>query len=163
MARTVIPLPKSARPVNIPLWDLVPVKTIISRVQHEVDDALRVVGSEMTRDLHKKLSRKHPPVSRPGFPPHRRKGFLRSNTKVTIDRQGVLSLTVPQYGVWLETGTENMKARPFIHPVIRAQYAKWRKRLNQVIWNNWERDWGVPEAEFTTFKRRRSWWHIVPF
>lgn len=92
------------------------------------------VARRMTNDVRAKISKPHPPASRPGAHPHLRSGDLRRAFKVV--RSGLkMFVRVPQYGIWLEGGTRNMRARPFIRRnLLTAEKTRfWIKQINDEI------------------------------
>jgi len=108
---------------------------ILRRNRRAVSTALDRVRREMRREIRKKITRgQSPPPSRPGAHPHKDSGFLSDN--FDIIREGhKLFLRTPQYGIYLETGTKNMAARPWIRRNIgtREKQAFWIRRINTEI------------------------------
>lgn len=95
-----------------------------------LDRALKVVGKEMETAILKKIERQGPPRSVPGQPPSRDKGNLYNSVVVTSSK-GVIRVRTVNYGLFLEGGTSNMDARPFVRPVLFSKGArtKWSRKI----------------------------------
>jgi len=91
--------------------------------------AFQTVASEMEEVIRESIDDPYPPVSAPGQPPHRRTGYLHDETTVRAEGK-TIKVRTPQYGIWLESGTRKMAARPFIRKAIHAKPKYWAKRLN---------------------------------
>lgn len=105
---------------------------IIKRNRRAMARAFDKVAKQMTQSIRKRISKPYPPASRPGAHPHKRTGFLKRNTEVV--RKGFsLFVRTPQQGVWLEGGTKNMAARPFIRRNIHDKRGFWTRRINTEI------------------------------
>lgn len=62
-------------------------------------------------------------------------GFLRDHVQVTVTTGSVSELEVrtPDYGKYVEGGTVNMSAQPFIDPIVRGQSSRWERRLARLL------------------------------
>jgi len=110
---------------------------IITRTRKATAQAFDTVARKMTADVRRKISKPHPPPSRPGAHPHKRSGTLKREFEVI--RKGFnLIVRVPQYGIWLEGGTTKMRARPFIRRNLMTPDKKrtWTRRINAEIRKN---------------------------
>lgn len=111
---------------------------VIHRTRRAMTKAMDKVAGEMQRDIKRKITRaKSPPPSRPGAHPHKDTGFL--SDAFTVERRGLrMYLRTPQYGIYLETGTRNMAARPWIHRNIGTleKNRYWTRRINTEIRRN---------------------------
>ncbi|KKN19685.1 hypothetical protein LCGC14_0943290 [marine sediment metagenome] len=103
----------------------------IKRANRAMAKARRQVAKEMTKELKSLISAPYPPASKPGNPPHMRRpgSGLRSKTEV-VARGKTLVVKTTQVGIYLEGGTRNMAARPFVNRTIDKQRRKWERRLN---------------------------------
>lgn len=101
------------------------------------DDALRAAAEEIATDI--KLSFNTSPAgqtykrgnvthvaSQPGYPPNVDIGTLKNSIRAIRGNHQFEHYIVDgvQYGIFLELGTERMKARPFFTPVME----NWRNR-----------------------------------
>jgi hypothetical protein len=77
---------------------------VIQRTRTAMTKAFRQFASEMEKSLKVAVNKAYPPPSTPGYPPHKRTGFLQANIKVKPNGDKGLALTVPAYGIWLEYG-----------------------------------------------------------
>ena len=113
---------------------------VIERRQKIKGEAFDAAVLKMEADIRKKISKPHPPASTAGNHPHSRSGYLHDN--FVVSRKGyTVVVKVPQYGVWLESGTGRMKARPFIRRNLHDKeegkfWAQWinndmRERLGE--------------------------------
>lgn len=98
----------------------------------------RKVASELQKDIKKIINRQtHPtkgPPSPPGKPPYKRTGTLRRSIDVKAPKDGSgVSVRSVKYGVFLEQGTGNMKARPFVSKAIQSNRAKYGKLLRDSV------------------------------
>nr|WP_297388259.1 hypothetical protein [uncultured Roseateles sp.] len=83
---------------------------------------------------YKKASPKRTHVaSSPGNPPRTDTGALAASITHVIEGTNAAVGTGLQYGVWLEFGTQNMAARPFLYPALFAQERKFEKALNAIV------------------------------
>ncbi len=111
----------------------------IKRANRAMAKARRQVAKEMTTALKRTISAPYPPASKPGNPPHMRRpgSGLRSKTEAVVRGKEIVIRTT-QVGIYLEGGTQNMAARPFINKTIsikgkgRGISNKWAKRLNDL-------------------------------
>ncbi len=108
---------------------------VIKRNRVATTKAYDQITREMTSFIHKRISKPHPPPSRPGAHPHLRSGDLKRDTQVVHEGRRIFIRTL-QRGIWLESGTENMKARPFIRRNVHDRRATWTRRLNSLIRQN---------------------------
>ncbi len=92
------------------------------------------VARRMTSNVRLKISKPYPPASTPGSHPHKRSGDLRRDFQV-VRRGFKMFVRVPQYGIYLEGGTRNMKARPFIRRnLLTPEKARfWINQINDEI------------------------------
>ena len=107
---------------------------IIRRSRKAMTTGMDRVARRMTNDVRLKISKPHPPASRPGAHPHLRTGELRATFEVV--RQGLkMFVRVQQKGIFLEGGTRNMRARPFIRRnLLTAEKVRfWIKQINDEI------------------------------
>ena len=92
-------------------------RAVLKRSRIAVSKGLADTAVEMTKAIKKTIGKQGPPRSRPGNAPKKDTGFLHANLEVK--KAGTnLALRVPQYGIWLETGTRLMAARPYIAKTI---------------------------------------------
>lgn len=70
------------------------------------------------------LNNAYPPASMPGSPPHKRHGRLQSSISWELgsDGEGLYADigTNVEYGRYLELGTDQMAARPYLRPALTA-------------------------------------------
>lgn len=110
-------------------------KRQIKRTNKAMAKARRQVAKEMTTALKRSISAPYPPASKPGNSPHLRTGTLRGKTEAVVRGREIVIKTT-QVGIFLEGGTQNMEARPFINKEVsikgkgRGISNKWAKRLN---------------------------------
>lgn len=107
---------------------------ITSKIRGVKKQAMTQIAREMERDLQKTISIQGTPKtpSAPGQPPKKQTGFLHDRTKV-VYRNGKIVVRTPQYGIWLDSGTSRMLARPFIHPRIRLRRRNWERRTRVLM------------------------------
>ncbi len=117
------------------LW-MTPTNYLRASVDGSLQKAMDNTASAMTKVLQFRLSKPFPPPSKPGRYPHMRRPRKGLRSSTTVKREGrSLYVHVRQYGIWLETGTERMAARPFIRRTIHDQRRKWLRHLSgQVRW-----------------------------
>lgn len=70
--------------------------------------------------------------SKPGEPPRTETGNLKRKTSV-IYRKGSVVVRTTNYGAWLDGGTRNILARPWVHSVIFKKRKTIDKRANVVM------------------------------
>lgn len=91
-------------------------RTLISKSSH------KVVWETGPRGGRKRREIKGANRSKPGEPPHKDTGFLRSSvawrTEIGDDALRVVVGTSVNYGYWLEMGTTKMAARPWLRPTL---------------------------------------------
>lgn len=111
-------------------------KTIIAQNPAMVDEVLRSAGAGMLGDIL--LSFNTSPAGREyvrggvvhvasveGYPPNVDTGALRASMNVQKQKDGEYWIQDGvEYGLYLEEGTENMGARPFVAPVFDDWRAK---------------------------------------
>ena len=107
---------------------------IIRRSRKAMTTGMDRVARRMTATVRSKISKPYPPASRPGAHPHVRSGELRSTFEVA--RVGLkMFIRVKQHGIFLEGGTRNMRARPFIRRNLltpdKARF--WIRQINTEI------------------------------
>ncbi len=104
---------------------------VVRRSQDAMKKGFEATAKEMTKALRKVLNVKGTPKlrSKPGQPPRRQTGFLHDNIEVQ-KKNLTLQVRVPQYGIWLETGTGRMAARPYILKTINNRRTFWTRRIN---------------------------------
>jgi len=96
---------------------------------------LKRAGSETRNHVVRKITegktRVHGP-SEPGTPPHINEGNLRKSIFWAMDPSGKLLVrvgTTVDYGLYLEEGTRNMAARPYLRPSLSEMQPKIRSIL----------------------------------
>lgn len=103
--------------------------------------AMEATAEDMTKEIKRTISRPYPPASRPGRPPHRRTGDLRSSVNLRVigrsDKAAIGAYwgEMVDYAPHLEFGTVNMDPRPFVHPILhgRGQRQKWQARTVEYL------------------------------
>lgn len=114
---------------------------IINQKMHQaIGEAMDSQGSRLVWRIRRVLNTPYPPASTPGNPPHKRTGTLRKSVYHEVNRRR-LSLRikidkVAFYWIFLEYGTRNMEARPFLgvtfdamRPTIGLELARLVRRL----------------------------------
>lgn len=106
---------------------------VLAQVEAAVVRGFETAGKVLAASTVKKVSTPYPPASRPGNPPHARRGTsggLAGAITHRVSRQGrnvVLTVGVPansplaRQATWLQDGTARMKARPFTHTRAHAE------------------------------------------
>ena len=69
-------------------------------------------------------------VSPPGEPPNTDTGRLVQSIGIEVDSDKVVVGTNLKYGAWLEFGTREMKARPWLRPAFRKILKKFKFNLD---------------------------------
>lgn len=74
-------------------------------------------------------------ASEPGFAPNTDRGQLAQSIKFEIDRENLTAIvgTNLKYGAYLEMGTTNIKARPWLFPAFEKNRDAIRKAVSSVI------------------------------
>lgn len=104
------------------------IKPTVKATRSAMATAFDKVAAEIERDIKRKISRPGPPPSRPGAHPKKDSGLLHNTLSVT--RKGrEIQVRTQSYGQFLETGTRNMAARPFIHRNLTKRKRHWSKRI----------------------------------
>lgn len=115
------------------IWDQTYVKRTL---RPAIRDAFVDYGREYVRDVRANISTPYPPASRPGEPPHRRRGRLRSSMRATVfvDSNDVVLQAGSdlKYSTFLEVGTSRMAARPYLRPAQRRTVGALNKRLRAI-------------------------------
>lgn len=105
---------------------------VLAQVEAAVASGMATAGKALAASTVKKVSTPYPPASRPGNPPHARRGRsggLAGAITHKVERQGqnvVLSVGVPpdspnrKVAEYLQGGTGRMAARPFTESEARA-------------------------------------------
>ncbi len=94
-------------------------------VVRKVKLSLAVAGPTKTRP--------NTPASGPGEPPHRRTGILSRSITHEVEGKSAKVGTNLKYGKYLETGTSQMLARPFLRPGVFKNRREIKKILNKRI------------------------------
>lgn len=74
-------------------------------------------------------------VSKPGKPPNTDTGRLVQSIQVEFRNNGLEGIvgTNLKYGVWLEFGTQDMPARPWLKPAVQSQLKKINSRFSKAV------------------------------
>lgn len=100
-------------------------------------DAQRLIqrGGRSGRIYRKYKPRREHRASAPGEPPKTDTGRLVSSIKTDVDadRLGGAVGTNLKYGEYLEFGTKNMAARPWLHPTFRRLRRRIRRRIAKAV------------------------------
>ena len=118
-------------------------RRMIQSLPDELEDTLDAVAEAVVGDIrqsfgsgpagrsYRRGSTSHT-ASSPGYPPNVDTGALSGS--IHVRRSGPLERTVEdgvEYGLFLEEGTSNMEARPWMTPAIEA----WREKFGPFIVN----------------------------
>lgn len=93
--------------------------------------ALKEVAAEMEKAMKSQMKKRYPPHSRPGGIPHvGPNANLRNSIRVTASR-GSIKVRSVNYGVFLETGTSNMRPRPWARRILftPTRQKKWANKI----------------------------------
>lgn len=117
-----------------------------SEMKDELDAALIQAGFRIQREAVKSIQAHRSKgatygnhtASRAGFPPNSDTGLLAKsiyveNDKDTTDRARVFVGTNLKYGQWLEHGTTEMAARPWLHPAFEKMFKKNVEAMKRVV------------------------------
>ena len=95
---------------------------VINRIRSKLMLAMHEEGYEAKQNIRQAISTPYPPASAAGQPPHLRTGELHGSVDYYVTANGVSAdLTLratADHAVYLEFGTQNMAARPFMRPEI---------------------------------------------
>lgn len=74
-------------------------------------------------------------ISKEGDPPASDTGFLASNIHLIVDGDGLGASVESRahYSVFLEFGTRNMRARPFLQPALEKGKRKYNKMFKEAV------------------------------
>lgn len=100
-------------------------------IRRELLRRLRLCGELLRKGVIKTISVdvKNHGRSLPGDPPHAETGALKKSIFWKIVGDGVIVGSALLYGYWLETGTKNMAARPYLEPTMN----KLRALIQRII------------------------------
>ena len=106
--------------------------------QTAMGQAMEFTLEYAVREARDLTSRPFPPKSEPGEPPRQRTGELKQSIKVldvTEAKTYVLGIfgTTIDYGRWLELGSTEMAARPFLRPALDLTIKEVPKRLKKAF------------------------------
>lgn len=110
-------------------WDT---EDVERKTKHRVARGLGKISRAVQRVAQRSISRKFPPASKAGQPPHMRSGTLQEGIVVESHDEGLtqeIGLTAKAwYGLLLERGTSRIKRRPFLLPALREATATAKNR-----------------------------------
>lgn len=72
-------------------------------------------------------------ASAPGQAPATDTGRLVGSIKAEISGKTAEVVADAQYAAWLEFGTQDMEARPFMVPAMEKERPAWERRLNGIV------------------------------
>jgi HK97 gp10 family phage protein len=109
---------------------------VVNRIRSVLMQTMHQQGQESVDRIKKSIGTQYPPASSPGEPPHKRTGGLQNSVGYNVTVAGPsanleVTATAP-YAAYLEYGTENMAARPFLRPEVD----RIRQTLPQHVRNN---------------------------
>ena len=108
------------------------VKPVVKATRTAIGIAFDQVVKEMHASIQKKLSKGYPPASTAGNYPHQRRPGVGLADTFEVVREGYeIKLKTPAYGIWLETGTRKMAARPWILRNMVDRKAEWSKKITK--------------------------------
>jgi len=105
-------------------------RKITRKIQRVNARAMRELAKEITTVISKKIGKQGTPNlrSKPGEPPRRQTGFLQAKTVAEFDGKNKIVVKTPQYGVFLDGGTRNIKPRPFLRKTVHDRKPNWNRR-----------------------------------
>ena len=95
------------------------------------DQRLAAAAILLKNEIKQDLSAPSPPRSTPGESPHKDTGRLRASISHEFDTAEHTARvgTNLVYGKWLEVGTKNMEARPFLRKAFNEHFQQIKKIL----------------------------------
>jgi HK97 gp10 family phage protein len=96
-------------------------KRIVKELGDELVTRLNVAGQLIVSEIRRNISEPGPAASAPGDYPHAQTGYLRQTITYNVDAKKLelVAGATAEYAQYLEEGTANMAARPFILRTIR--------------------------------------------
>lgn len=123
-----------------------------------VNTTAQLVRSEAVRSIQKKSAggtvyQKYNPrrthqASAPGQPPNTDTGRLAGSVRVVVSAATAEVGTDLEYGRYLEFGTQDMGARPWLNPALESQREGWLRRLKAIS----------DKAEKSAVKEKSGFW-----
>jgi HK97 gp10 family phage protein len=100
-------------------------------VRMDAGQRLEAAAILLKNEIKQDLSEPSPPVSSPGTPPHKDTGRIRASISHEVDTQALTARvgTNVEYAKYLELGTKNMAARPF----LRRAFNEHLEKLKQIM------------------------------
>src|SRR5690625_1008393 len=108
---------------------------LVNRTAQNVrNNAIHLIRTPSMGDTYEKYNpRRTHTASAPGDAPNIDTGRLVNS--LTVTRSGALTAEVlanVEYAAWLELGTTNMKARPFLTPAVEQERPKYERGLREL-------------------------------
>ncbi len=104
-------------------------------IRRAIGDIMENVAASIVRKIKADLNTPYPPASVPGEAPHKRTGNLRASVDYWINRRSLeveigVNVNAP-YWEYLEFGTVNMDARPFLRTNIVKNAMAAQRRIEK--------------------------------